>query len=110
MKRSYSQRTGAFIESTDSGKMWTLITESVPAHLEAGPLVRDPLNAASLYAGFSLLPYHEIWQRSASQRSALAHVSVTSLIAGIFALTVVIAARRRRAAASRPLLSSPGQG
>jgi photosystem II stability/assembly factor-like uncharacterized protein len=77
--------------SADSGKMWTLITESVPAHLEAGPLVRDPLNAASLYAGFSLLPYHEIWQRSASQRSALAHVSVTSLIAGTFALTVVIA-------------------
>jgi ABC-type spermidine/putrescine transport system permease subunit II len=71
--------------------MWTLITESVPAHLEAGPLVRDPLNAASLYAGFSLLPYQEIWQRSASQRSALAHVSVTSLIAGTFALTVVIA-------------------
>jgi len=77
--------------SIDNGEKWTLITESVPAHLEAGPLVRDPLNAASLYAGFSLLPYQEIWQRSASQRSALAHVSVPSLIAGTCALTAVIA-------------------
>ena len=96
--------------STDSGEKWTLITESVPAHLEAGPLVRDPVDPASLYAGFSLLPYRELWQRSASQRSALAHVSVTSLIAGAVCLDCCRCGRRRRAAAFPPLLSSSRRG
>jgi photosystem II stability/assembly factor-like uncharacterized protein len=77
--------------STDNGDKWTLITESVPGHLEAGPLVRDPVDPASLYAGFSLLPYRELWQRSASQRSALAQVSITSLVAGAVSLIVVVA-------------------
>jgi photosystem II stability/assembly factor-like uncharacterized protein len=77
--------------SIDNGEKWTLVTESLPAHLEAGPLVRDPVDPASLYAGFSLLPYRELWQRSASQRSALAQVSVTSLIAGAASLIVVVA-------------------
>jgi photosystem II stability/assembly factor-like uncharacterized protein len=77
--------------SIDNGEKWTLITDSVPAHLEAGPLVRDPVDPASLYAGFSLVPYRELWQRSASQRSALAQVSFTSLIAGAAFLIVVVA-------------------
>ena len=75
----------------DSGEKWTLITESVPAHLEAGPLVRDPVDPASLYVGFSLLSYRGLWQRSANQRSALAQVSITSLVAGAVSLLVVVA-------------------
>jgi photosystem II stability/assembly factor-like uncharacterized protein len=77
--------------SIENGEKWTLITGSVPAHLEAGPLVRDPVDPASLYAGFSLLPYRELWQRSASQRSATAQVSITSLVAGAVSLIVVVA-------------------
>jgi photosystem II stability/assembly factor-like uncharacterized protein len=77
--------------SIDNGENWTLAGENVPAHLEAGPLVRDPVDSASLYAGFSLLPYQEIWHRSANQRPALAQVSVTSLIAGAALLIVLLA-------------------
>jgi hypothetical protein len=77
--------------STDSAEKWTLITDSVPAHLETGPLVRDPVDPATLYAGFSLLPYRELWQRSANQRSAMAQVSITSLVAGAVSLIVVVA-------------------
>jgi photosystem II stability/assembly factor-like uncharacterized protein len=77
--------------SADAGENWTLVTESVPAHLESGPLLRDPVNPASLYAGFSLIPYRELWQRAANPQSALAQVSVTSLIAGTASLIVVVA-------------------
>ena len=37
--------------TVDEGESWTLIIENLPAHLEAGPLVRDPLDPATVYAG-----------------------------------------------------------
>jgi photosystem II stability/assembly factor-like uncharacterized protein len=75
-----------------NGENWTPVTESVPAHLEAGPLVRDPVDPSSIYAGFSLVSYDELWRRSASRRSALAQVSLTSLVAGGALLSALVAA------------------
>ena len=40
----------------DGGESWTLLVDTLPAHLEAGPLVRDPVDRATLYAGFALVP------------------------------------------------------
>jgi hypothetical protein len=63
--------------------------EGLPAHLEAGPLVRDPLDPATVYAGFSLTPYAELWRRAADREGTLAQVSVTSLLGGALFLVIV---------------------
>jgi Photosynthesis system II assembly factor YCF48 len=75
--------------TVDGGESWTMIVENLPAHLEAGPLVRDPGDSATLYAGFALVPYPEIWRRAAEREGALARVSVTSLAGGGIFLVVV---------------------
>jgi photosystem II stability/assembly factor-like uncharacterized protein len=69
--------------SIDGGEHWTPITDNLPAHLEAGPLVRDPADPASLYAGFSLIPYSELWRRAAGNDGAPVRLSVTSLMEGV---------------------------
>jgi hypothetical protein len=51
------------------GKSWQMPGDSLPAHLEAWPLVRDPSDPDTLYAGFALVPYSELW-RVAAERSA----------------------------------------
>jgi photosystem II stability/assembly factor-like uncharacterized protein len=76
--------------SVDGGESWTLITENLPAHLEAGPLMRDPVDPGTLYAGFSLIPYPELWRRAADREGALARVSVTSLVGGVVILVLVV--------------------
>jgi photosystem II stability/assembly factor-like uncharacterized protein len=75
--------------SVDSGESWTQITDNLPAHLEAGPLVRDPVDPVTLYAGFSLIPYPELWRRAADLEGALARFSVTSLVGGAALLIFV---------------------
>jgi photosystem II stability/assembly factor-like uncharacterized protein len=75
--------------TADHGESWTLITENLPAHLEAGPLVRDPLDPATVYAGFSLIPYVELWRRAADRDSAFARVSLTSLAGAVVFLVIV---------------------
>jgi photosystem II stability/assembly factor-like uncharacterized protein len=76
--------------SVDGGDSWTLLIDNLPAHLEAGMLVRDPVDPATLYAGFSLIPYAELWRRSASGEGALARVSLTSLMGGMVLLALLV--------------------
>src|SRR5262249_17944966 len=68
---------------------WTPIIDNLPAHLEAGPLVRDPIDPATLYAGFSLIPYPELWRRTADRENALARVSLASLAGSVVLLILV---------------------
>jgi photosystem II stability/assembly factor-like uncharacterized protein len=75
--------------TADHGENWTLITENLPAHLEAGPLVRDPLDPATVYAGFSLIPYGELWRRAADRDGGFARVSITSLVGAVIFLVIV---------------------
>ena len=56
--------------------------ENLPVHLEAGPLVRDPANSAALYAGFSLLPYGELWDLVLKGKPLLQRVAPLSLVGG----------------------------
>jgi photosystem II stability/assembly factor-like uncharacterized protein len=87
----------AIIVTTDRGlyrsvagvASWALISDNLPAHLEAGPLVPDPTDPATLYAGFSLIPYPELWRRAADRESALARVSVASLAGSVVLLILV---------------------
>ena len=96
--------------SADGGKGWVLITDNLPAHLEAGPLVRDPLDPATLYAGFALVPYTELWRRAADREGALARVSVASFAGGAVLLFLVVlgalATLRRLEHYYRPPLTS----
>jgi hypothetical protein len=68
--------------SPDAGERWELSSESLPAHLEAGLLVHDPLSPATLYAGFALIPSEELRQRSAQGRGAFARLDISSLLGG----------------------------
>jgi photosystem II stability/assembly factor-like uncharacterized protein len=85
--------------SVDGGESWTLPADGLPAHLEAGPLLRDPGDPATLYAGFALTPSRELWRRAAENRGALAQVSAASLAGSMFLLLLVafgaVAALRR---------------
>jgi hypothetical protein len=71
------------------GKRWSLITDNLPAHLEAGPAVRDPVDPATLYAGFALVPYPELWRRAADREGTLVRVSGSSLAGGVVFLVIV---------------------
>jgi photosystem II stability/assembly factor-like uncharacterized protein len=75
--------------SVDGGENWTLLSDNLPAHLEAGPLVRDPVDPATLYAGFALIPYRELWRRAADNEGALSRISGTSLAGGVVLLLLV---------------------
>jgi photosystem II stability/assembly factor-like uncharacterized protein len=75
--------------TVDRGESWTLMIGGLPAHLEAGPLVRDPLDPATVYAGFSLIPYVELWRRAADRDSAFARVSLTSLAGAVVFLVAL---------------------
>ena len=70
------------LRSADSGRSWRLREENLPVHLEAGPLVRDLANAATLYAGFSLLPYGELWDPVLQGKPLLRRVDPLSLAGG----------------------------
>ncbi|HTS52117.1 MAG TPA: YCF48-related protein [Burkholderiales bacterium] len=71
--------------STDAGGSWALMEGNLPVHLESGPLVRDPRDPgdpATLYAGFSLTPYDEIWRRAVEGSNLLSQVDPMSLAGG----------------------------
>ena len=93
--------------SPDGGENWALLTDNLPAHLEAGMLERDPVDPATLYAGFSLIPYAELWRRAASGEGALARVGLTSLAGSVVLLALLalaaVVALRWLAAYYRPL-------
>jgi photosystem II stability/assembly factor-like uncharacterized protein len=72
--------------SADGGRTWRLLTEGLPAHLEAWPLVRDPVDPATLYAGFALTPYLELWRLAAEGGTALGRLPLTSTLGGVAVL------------------------
>jgi hypothetical protein len=52
------------LRSTDAANTWAQVEGALPVHLEAGPLIADPHDAQTLYAGFSLVPYAELRRRA----------------------------------------------
>jgi photosystem II stability/assembly factor-like uncharacterized protein len=79
--------------STDAGASWALMEGNLPVHLESGPLVRDPHDPATLYAGFSLTPYDEIWRRAVEGSNLLSQVDPMSLAGGAaFLILLAVAA------------------
>ena len=78
------------LRSTDNGQTWLLVEGNLPVHLEAGPLVRDPNDASTLYAGFSLSPYTEVWRRASGGANLLNHLDPVSLAGGAAFLVLLI--------------------
>ena len=78
--------------TADGGGHWQLVADNLPAHLEAGALVRDPVDPATLYAGFALTPYPELWRRAAEGGTALDRVDVVSLAGGMVFLALMVLA------------------
>jgi hypothetical protein len=75
--------------SVDRAVSWMPIVDNLPAHLEAGPLVRDPIDPDTLYAGFSLIPYPELWRRAVDHEGAFARVGASSLVGSAVLLVLV---------------------
>jgi len=71
------------------GQRWEIPSDNLPAHLEAWPLVRDPTDPATLYAGFALIPYSELWRLAAEQTSALTRVAPMGLAGSVAFLVLV---------------------
>jgi hypothetical protein len=76
--------------STDSGSTWELLADSVPVHLPARPLVSDPHDPATVYAGFSIRPYDALWQNAADGSSAFQRLDAVNL-GGALAFLVLLA-------------------
>lgn len=76
--------------STDGGHSWTLMEGNLPVHLEAGPLVRDPASPTTLYAGFALTPYNELWRIAIEGSSLIGRVDPLSLAGGAAFLILLI--------------------
>jgi len=79
------------LRSTDSGQAWVLVEGNLPVHLEAGPLVRDQHDAKTLYVGFSLAPYTEMWRRAQGGANLVAQLDPVSLAGGAALLALLIA-------------------
>jgi photosystem II stability/assembly factor-like uncharacterized protein len=83
---------GAY-RSIDAAKTWVQLQGTLPVHLEAGPLTRDPQSVTTLYAPFSLTPYHEMRRRALEGSNLLSQIDAFSLAgAGAFFILFIVAA------------------
>jgi photosystem II stability/assembly factor-like uncharacterized protein len=81
------------LRSQDSGQTWALAEGgTLPVHLEAGPLVPDPHHASTLYLGFSLMPYPEMWRRAEQGTNLLSQIDAVSLAGGAAFLALLMLA------------------
>lgn len=78
------------LRSVDGGQSWAQIEGTLPVHLEAGPLLRDRHDTATLYAGFSLSPYDEMWRRAEQGGSLIAHLDPLSIAGGLAFLVLLL--------------------
>jgi photosystem II stability/assembly factor-like uncharacterized protein len=79
--------------SADAARTWVQLQGTLPVHLEAGPLTRDPQSATTLYAPFSLTPYHEMRRRALEGSNLLSQIDAFSLAgAGAFFILFIVAA------------------
>jgi hypothetical protein len=78
------------LRSQDAGETWNLVEGTLPVHLEAGPLVRDPHANGTLYVGFSLMPYQEIWRRAEEGNNLLSQIDPVSLAGGAAFLILLL--------------------
>lgn len=72
--------------SSDEGAHWESLTDNLPVHLEAGPLLADPSDPDTFYAGFSVTPYAVLRESAASGSRAVQLTPVNLIGAAAFLL------------------------
>ncbi|MDQ6673121.1 MAG: hypothetical protein M3069_20665 [Chloroflexota bacterium] len=75
--------------TVDGGSTWSALTDNLPGHIEAGPLLRDPVETQTLYIGFAITPYDEQWRRVADGRSGGGRLSLPDVVGGLAFLLLV---------------------
>jgi len=76
--------------SPDDGGRWTLTGDTLPAHLPAGLLVRDPQAPATVYAGFAPTSPEELSRRAAEGGGALGRMAPGALAGGLVLLALLL--------------------
>ncbi len=85
-----STHRGAW-RSRDAGESWYQVESNLPVHLEAGLLVPDPHEPSTMYAGFSLKPYGEMYRLAEQGGSTIASLDPFSLAgAGAFLVLLIV--------------------
>jgi photosystem II stability/assembly factor-like uncharacterized protein len=91
---------------TDDGARWALVTDTLPAHLDAGVLARDPVEPATIYAGFALTPHEQLARRTAETGGMLSRIPPGQMAGGLGVLVLAVVAAvvggRLRRRADRP--------
>ena len=75
--------------SVDGGATWAQAEGALPVHLEAGPLIADPHDAQTLYAGFALVPYAELRRRAEQGTNLVSQLDPVS-VAGAAAFLLLL--------------------
>lgn len=78
------------LRSADAGSTWQQTEGALPVHLESGMLQRDPHDARTLYCGFSLSPYSDVWRRAEEGNNLLSRIDPINLAGGAAFLVLLI--------------------
>jgi len=78
--------------SPDGGARWMLASDSLPAHLDAGMLTRDPADRDTFYAGFAVTPSDALAERELEAAGMLAQLTPDKLAKALPFLTLVLLA------------------
>jgi photosystem II stability/assembly factor-like uncharacterized protein len=78
--------------SADDGAHWTLGSEILPAHLQTDMLTRDPVDLATVYAGFAVSSHERLAQLAAQDSNTLGAITPGKLAGGIGVLAVALLA------------------
>ena len=99
--------------SRDGGERWEPPDETLPGHLEAGLLVRDPSSPSTIYAGFAVTGQAELRRRAAEGRSALMGLRMSDNLArgaaffALLTLGAIVVLRYRVRSSYRTKQSEP---
>lgn len=78
------------LRSVDSGATFAQVQGALPVHLESGLIAGDPRDAGTLYTGFALTPYPELWRRAEQGANLLARIDPVSLAGGAAFVTLLL--------------------
>jgi photosystem II stability/assembly factor-like uncharacterized protein len=78
--------------SIDGGERWTLVSDNLPAHLEAGMLVRDPIDRPIIYAGFALTSHDELARRAVEDGGILGRMTLSRVVRWLPFIALVLLA------------------
>lgn len=76
--------------TVDGGATWSALSDNLPGHVEAGPLVRDAADSTVLYIGFSITPYAEQWRQVAEGRTATSLLSPVDVVGALAFLALLV--------------------